>query len=118
MKKKIKIKAIYFFIAAVFVFFTSTLNIKSSKPPLLIQHTQANLILLHSNEPIQDYISADIGNNHTDTAVVWKDFLPEALIPNSIEEEKVILNETIKYLEYKTDNYTILSRYRERVLRI
>lgn len=118
MKQKIKSKAIYLFVATVFIFFTSTLNIKSSKPPLLIQNTQQNLILLHTDKPIQDYISVDTGNSNTDTAVVWRDFLPETLIPTDIQKEKVIFDETIKYSEYKIDNYTILARYRERVLRI
>ena len=118
MKQKIKSKAVYLFIAAAFIFFTSTLNIKSSKPPLLIQNTQQNLILLHTDEPIQDYISADTGNSNTDTAVVWRDFLPETLIPTDIQEEKIIFDETIKYSEYKIEDYTILTRYRERVLRI
>lgn len=118
MNKKVKLKTIYLFIAAIFIFFTSTLNIKSSKPPLLIQHTQENLILLYNNEPIQDYISADIGNNNNDNPAVWRDFLPEALIPDSIQEEKTVFNKTINYSEYNRFNYTIVSRYRERVLRI
>ena len=103
---KVKKKAgiLNYFMIFVFLFFTSTLNIKTTRPPLVERNTQENLILLHDN-------------NNTDVAV-WRDFLPEILTENSFQEEKLIIHEKIEYKQYRKPLYTILSRYQERVLRI
>ena len=109
---KIKTGIVYYFMAFVFLFFTSTLNIKTTSPPLIVRSTQENLILLHEKQPIQNYVSANLTDNNNTDVAVWKDFLPEIL------EEKIITHEKIENKQYKKPLYTILSRYRERVLRI
>lgn len=115
---KIKTGIVYYFMAFVFLFFTSTLNIKTTSPPLIVRSTQENLILLHEKQPIQNYVSANLTDNNNTDVAVWKDFLPEILIESSIQEEKIITHEKIENKQYKKPLYTILSRYRERVLRI
>lgn len=115
---KIKTGIVYYFMAFVFFFFTSTLNIKTTSPPLIVRSTQENLILLHEKQPIQNYVSANLTDNNNTDVAVWKDFLPEILIESSIQEEKIITHEKIENKQYKKPLYTILSRYRERVLRI
>ena len=117
-KMKIKTGIMYYFIALIFLFFTSTLNIKTSRPPLIVRNTQENLILLHEKQPIQNYVSANLTNNNNTDVAVWKDFLPEILIENSFQEEKIIIHEKIENKQDKKPLYTILSRYQERVLRI
>lgn len=115
---KIKTGIVYYFIAFVFLFFTSTLNIKATRPPLIVRSAQENLILLHEKQPIQNYVSANLTNNNNTDIAVWKDFLPEILIENSFQEEKIIIHEKIENKQDKKPLYTILSRYQERVLRI
>lgn len=115
---KIKTGIMYYFIALIFLFFTSTLNIKTSRPPLIVRNTQENLILLHEKQPIQNYVSANLTDNGNTDVAVWRDFLPEVLIESSVQEEKIITHEKIENKQYKKPLYTILSRYRERVLRI
>ena len=115
---KIKTGIVYYFMAFVFLFFTSTLNIKTTSPPLIVRSTQENLILLHEKQPIQNYVSANLTDNNNTDVAVWKDFLPEILIESNIQEEKIITHEKIENKQYKKPLYTILSRYRERVLRI
>lgn len=115
---KIKTGIVYYFMAFVFLFFTSTLNIKTTSPPLIVRSTEENLILLHEKQPIQNYVSANLTDNNNTDVAVWKDFLPEILIESSIQEEKIITHEKIENKQYKKPLYTILSRYRERVLRI
>lgn len=115
---KIKTGIVYYFMAFVFLFFTSTLNIKTTSPPLIVRSTEENLILLHEKQPIQNYVSANLTDNNNTDVAVWKDFLPEILIESNIQEEKIITHEKIENKQYKKPLYTILSRYRERVLRI
>mgnify|MGYP000285344226 FL=1 len=117
-KMKIKTGIVYYFMAFVFLFFTSTLNIKTTRPPLIVRSTQENLILLHEKQPIQNYVSANLTDNGNTDVAVWRDFLPEVLIESSVQEEKIITHEKIENKQYKKPLYTILSRYRERVLRI
>lgn len=117
-KMKIKTGIMYYFIALIFLFFTSTLNIKTSRPPLIVRSTQENLILLHEKQPIQNYVSANLTDNNNTDVAVWKDFLPEILTENSFQEEKIIIHKKIENKQYKKPLYTILSRYQERVLRI
>ena len=117
---KVKKKAgiLNYFMIFVFLFFTSTLNIKTTRPPLVERNTQENLILLHEKQPIQNYVSANLTDNGNTDVAVWRDFLPEVLIESSVQEEKIITHEKIENKQYKKPLYTILSRYRERVLRI
>lgn len=115
---KIKTGIMYYFIALIFLFFTSTLNIKTTRPPLVERNTQENLILLHEKQPIQNYIFANLTDNNNTDVAVWRDFLPEILTENSFQEEKIIIHEKIENKQYKKPLYTILSRYQERVLRI
>lgn len=117
---KVKKKAgiLNYFMIFVFLFFTSTLNIKTTRPPLVERNTQENLILLHEKQPIQNYIFANLTDNNNTDIAVWRDFLPEILTENSFQEEKLIIHEKIEYKQYRKPLYTILSRYQERVLRI
>ena len=116
---KVKKKAgiLNYFMIFVFLFFTSTLNIKTTRP-LVERNTQENLILLHEKQPIQNYIFANLTDNNNTDVAVWRDFLPEILTENSFQEEKLIIHEKIEYKQYRKPLYTILSRYQERVLRI
>lgn len=117
---KVKKKAgiLNYFMIFVFLFFTSTLNIKTTRPPLVERNTQENLILLHEKQPIQNYIFANLTDNNNTDVAVCRDFLPEILTENSFQEEKLIIHEKIEYKQYRKPLYTILSRYQERVLRI
>ena len=117
---KVKKKAgiLNYIMIFVFLFFTSTLNIKTTRPPLVERNTQENLILLHEKQPIQNYIFANLTDNNNTDVAVWRDFLPEILTENSFHEEKLIIHEKIEYKQYRNPLSTILSRYHERVLRI
>ena len=117
-KVKKKAEILNYFMIFVFLFFTSTLNIKTTRPPLVERNTQENLILLHEKQPIQNYIFANLTDNNNTDVAVWRDFLPEILTENSFQEEKLIIHEKIEYNQYRKPLYTILSRYQERVLRI
>lgn len=117
-KVKKKAEILNYFMIFVFLFFTSTLNIKTTRPPLVERNTQENLILLHEKQPIQNYIFANLTDNNNTDVAVWRDFLPEILTENSFQEEKLIIHEKIEYKQYRKPLYTILSRYQERVLRI
>lgn len=117
-KVKKKVGILNYFMIFVFLFFTSTLNIKTTRPPLVERNTQENLILLHEKQPIQNYIFANLTDNNNTDVAVWRDFLPEILTENSFQEEKLIIHEKIEYKQYRKPLYTILSRYQERVLRI
>lgn len=117
MKVNNKFKITYFLIAIIFALFTSTYHLKHAKPSLTYEHTQTNIILLHESEPIHNYISSEINNNNTNEIIIWRDLLPTIFTSYNNLVSKIPLLESIKNILYNINNYSILIRYKTRVLR-
>ena len=118
MKVNNKFKITYFLIAIIFALFTSTYHLKHAKPSLTYEHTQTNIILLHESEPIHNYISSEINNNNTNEIIIWRDLLPPTIFTSDNNlVSKIPLLESIKNILYNINNYSILIRYKTRVLR-
>lgn len=117
-KVNTEFKITYFLIAIIFALFTSTYHFSHTKPSLSYDNAQTNIILLHESEPIQNYISSEIQPNHTNQVITWRDLLPTTFAPANNFNTKIFLLENVKEFFYNIKSYSILSRYKTRVLQL
>ena len=117
--KKISFSIVIFLVSFIFIVFAHSLNMNNSRINLSLKSKKENSIFFEKSSHSENYIS--IKNLRTKTFQIFssKDIIPD--FAKKIEEH-ILINKLIKLpkriVEILIERYSILERYKERILRI